>query len=325
MLPKFLHTFLTGTSSKYRAGRQARRRSLARRLRLECLEDRLHLNGSPVMVTTGADSGPGSLRAVLASAVSGETIEFAPSVHTIKLTSAELTISQSVHIQGPGANQLTISGNNAYRVFEAAAGLNVAISGLTITDGYALYQGGGILNDGSNLTLSGDDLTQNVVAEIPTDAAPVATELAANGGGVYSAAGNLVINNCQVIANQAVGAPAATSLGDAWGGGLFVSGGTAAITGSLFANNLVQGGNNSQDGDAWAGGIQSFASITIGNSAFSGNRSVGGNNTLSYASGGGGACLRRRPHGLRPVDDLQLHLQFQRSFSRKRRHRRLCR
>ena len=71
-------------------------------------------------------------------------------------------------IDGPGSGLLTVSGNGASRVFEIAAGLNVTISGLTITDGYALDQGGGILNDGSNLTLSGDDLSQNVAFESAT-------------------------------------------------------------------------------------------------------------------------------------------------------------
>jgi hypothetical protein len=272
-----------------RSARRARRNSRARRLQLERLENRLYLSGAPVLVTTGADSGPGSLRAVLASAVSGETIGFAKSVHKISLTSGELMIAQSVNIAGPGANQLTVNGNKLSRIFEVATGLDVTICGLTVTQGKAEYEGGGILNDGSNLTLSGVALTQNIVTEVPTDAAPGATELDANGGGLYSAAGNLILNNCQVIGNAAVGAAVATSYGDTWGGGIYVNDGTAAITGSLFTDNSVQGGSTSQDGDGWGGAIQTFAPITISNSAFSCNRSLGGNNTLPNAVGGGGA------------------------------------
>ena len=44
----------------------------------------------------------------------------------------------------------------------------MTISGLTITGGFALDQGGGILNDGNNLTLSGDSLSQNVAFESAT-------------------------------------------------------------------------------------------------------------------------------------------------------------
>ena len=65
---------------------------------------------------------------------------------------------------------MTVSGGGASRVFETAAGLNVTIKGLTITNGSAPDQGGGILNDGSNLTLSADDLTQNVAFESLTTA-----------------------------------------------------------------------------------------------------------------------------------------------------------
>ena len=99
---------------------------------VELMEDRTVL--SPLIVTSSADSGAGSLRDIISSAPSGSTIEFANSVHNITLTSGELDISANLDIEGPGANKRTISGNNSSRVFEIAAG-NVVISGLTITDG----------------------------------------------------------------------------------------------------------------------------------------------------------------------------------------------
>src|SRR4029077_11648766 len=114
------------------------------------------------------DSGPGSLCAAItaANATPGaDTIVFAKGLHgTITLTSGELLITDSVTINGPGANKLSVSGNNASRVFELAAGQDVTISGSTITHGFALDQGGGFLNDGSNLTLSADVLSGNVVS-----------------------------------------------------------------------------------------------------------------------------------------------------------------
>jgi hypothetical protein len=103
---------------------------------------------STLTVTNNNDSGTGSLRAEIAAAASGDTINFCSKLkgETITLTSGELLITDSVTIDGLGANQLAVSGNNASRVFEVATGLNVTISGLTITQGYALEQGGGILN-----------------------------------------------------------------------------------------------------------------------------------------------------------------------------------
>ena len=149
-----------GSIGMIRNGMPSRRRSRAFRRRfvpgIDLMEDRTLL--STLTVMNNNDSGSGSLRATIAAAASGDTINFSSKLkgETITLTSGELTVGVNLTIDGPGANQLAISGDDASRVFEIAAGLNVTISGLTITHGYALDQGGGILNDGSNLTLSGD-------------------------------------------------------------------------------------------------------------------------------------------------------------------------
>src|SRR5579872_863401 len=83
------------------------------RPRLEALEDRTL--PSTFLVTNLGDSGTGSLRAAVAAAdsTSGAVIDFAPSLHgTITLTSGQLNLSRNVTIDGPGANKLTVSGNN---------------------------------------------------------------------------------------------------------------------------------------------------------------------------------------------------------------------
>src|SRR3981081_2580491 len=56
-------------------------------------------------VTNTADSGPGSLRAAISAAASGDKINFAPTLNgqTITLTSGELLINKNLSIQGPGA------------------------------------------------------------------------------------------------------------------------------------------------------------------------------------------------------------------------------
>ena len=54
-----------------------------------------------------------------------------------------------------------------------ASGGDVTLGGLTIGHGMAADKGGGILNDGSNLTLSGVVLAQNTVVGAPR-AAPEA-------------------------------------------------------------------------------------------------------------------------------------------------------
>src|SRR5712691_5486338 len=49
-----------------------------------------------ITVANGNDSGPGSLRQAILSASSGDTINFAPSVTTVTLTSAELVVDNDL-------------------------------------------------------------------------------------------------------------------------------------------------------------------------------------------------------------------------------------
>src|SRR5262249_47052198 len=89
---------------------------------------------------------------------------------TITLTGGGLSITKAVTINGPGASLLTVSGNNAGRVFIVGQiwsrnlSLNAAINGLTIAGGSALSgstnYGAGLLNFGtlavSAVTFSGN-------------------------------------------------------------------------------------------------------------------------------------------------------------------------
>src|SRR5947208_17192216 len=76
--------------------------------------------GWTAIVTTTADSGPGSLRRAIAIATPGETIIFVVS-GVITLTSGELVIDREMPILGPGANHLMIQlslapGTPAFRI-----------------------------------------------------------------------------------------------------------------------------------------------------------------------------------------------------------------
>jgi len=72
----------------------------------------MQLRAATITVTNTNDSGPGSLRQALTIANDGDTIAFAVT-GTIGLTSGGLVISKSVTISGPGADQLSIDGNQA--------------------------------------------------------------------------------------------------------------------------------------------------------------------------------------------------------------------
>jgi hypothetical protein len=147
-------------------------------------------------VTNVNDSGAGSLRDCIANAASGDTINFSlTSPATITLTTGMLTINTSLTIMGPGASNLTVSGNNASPVFSISSGTTVNISGLTITGGATFtLNGGGIINSGS-LTLSNSVVTGNF-SDAPSDS---------TGGGIYTT-GALTVNNSTLSANGGVGA-----------------------------------------------------------------------------------------------------------------------
>ena len=67
-------------------------------------------HATTITVTNTNDSGPGSLRQALADAIDGDTVTFAVT-GTITLTSGGLVIDKDVTISGPGADQLSIDGN----------------------------------------------------------------------------------------------------------------------------------------------------------------------------------------------------------------------
>jgi hypothetical protein len=104
-------------------GRRGRLANPRVRPRLEVLEDRTLL--SVLTVLNNNDSGPDSLRDALSRAANGDVINFDKSLagSTITLTSGELSVAASVKIQGLGADQLTVSGNFASRVFNVAPGV----------------------------------------------------------------------------------------------------------------------------------------------------------------------------------------------------------
>ncbi len=251
------------------------------------------------VVSNTNDSGIGSLRQAIlnANAIPGvDTITFTGSTFTdtlpdtITLTTGELRITDSLTIQGLGANRLTVSGNNASRVFNIdngnASQINVAIDGLTIAGANTTGLGGGILNR-ENLTVSRSTLRNNVAGEgggINNDGGTLTvTQSTFNNnravtfsGGIDNDRGTATITNTTISGNRAANfGGIATNLGNTTianstitnnqgngnGNGLF-NGGTGSIT--TIRNTIVAGNQNNRD---VAGNFTSSGNNLIGNSA----------------------------------------------------------
>jgi hypothetical protein len=114
------------------------------------------------IVTNTNDSGPGSLREVIACAQENSTITFASWLMntTITLTSGEIAINKHLTLAGLGVNNLTISGSTASRIFTVTTGKNVAINAMTLKDASSLADGGAVKLEG-NLTLENAVLQSN--------------------------------------------------------------------------------------------------------------------------------------------------------------------
>ncbi|HEV7927236.1 MAG TPA: MBG domain-containing protein [Verrucomicrobiae bacterium] len=104
--------------------------------------------GATLTVANTSDNAAGSLRQTVLAAASGDTIDFDSSLNgqTITLPSGEIAVNTSVTISGPGSALLTVSGNDASRVFHFKGGVSI-VSGLTIAHGKAAG-GNGVAGDG---------------------------------------------------------------------------------------------------------------------------------------------------------------------------------
>ncbi|MBL8898490.1 MAG: hypothetical protein JNM84_12715, partial [Planctomycetes bacterium] len=137
------------------------------------------------LVTSTADSGPGSLRAALAGAADGDTIDARSVAGTILLTSGPLVVSTSVTIEGPGSAVLAVSGDDGSGVIEITAN-DVTLRGLGITEGSSTSSGAGIKIGsiaGSTIQLEECAITANHTSQ--------------HGAGIYNASGvSLSIVDC---------------------------------------------------------------------------------------------------------------------------------
>jgi len=241
------------------------------------------------IVSSLADSGPGSLRQVMTDSDVGDIIVFRVS-GTIVLASGELLVDKDLAIIGPGTGVLGISGGGASRVFNINSNVTALISSLTVTNGCAPGNGGGICNAGTlrldNLILSGNT-TVNGTNGASTGFYGQPGGAGGSGGGLWNG-GTCFANGCSFRGNSTaaggsggLGKYGAGSGGAGGSGGGIFNAGTMALTNGTVSNNSCGGGGNGGGSDfasgsggsgGCGGGICSENSFVLIGSAVISNR-----------------------------------------------------
>jgi parallel beta-helix repeat protein len=257
-----------------------------------------------LIVTTASDvvdplDGQTSLREAIAYAATltgPQTITFSDttaggavnfhsgSTNTITLSVTNLTINSDLTIVGPGANVLSINGNNAVQNFLVASNRTAEISGLTIRGGRSDDAGGGIQNHGA-LTVRNCTLTGNYAVH--------------SGGGIHNhSEGTLTVLNSSISGNNATGqAGGIRNLGTLTMQNSTVHGNTTGTYGGIRNEGAMTVFDSTISGNhasGLGGGIRNDGTLTVQNSAII-------NNSVS----GGGAGIRN--HGTLTVQDSTVH------------------
>ena len=259
-------------------------------------------HGATFVVTTLADSGPGSLRQAItdANAAGGSnTIAFQSNLSGVLWVHSFMpTITGSVQIVGPGAATLNIRRLNtaSYPVlnFSGSTGQSLAVSGLTISNGSASSsQSGGGINIGNNtfgtITITGCLFEDNLGAlegsavcaraqNISISDCTFRFNTALSGAALYvsatSAAGSAVIERCTFVSNVGVL------------GALRVAAGTGAVR----VLNCTIDGNFVPDANGVAGVLTDLNS-TAANCLFCNCTITNNSTTSTFTTGVGGVSV----------------------------------
>jgi hypothetical protein len=252
------------------------------------------------MVTNLNDSGAGSLRQAIIDAnnfFGADMIEFqAGLTGIIELSTGEIELTETLVINGPGADQLTIDAQGQSRVFDIGASEgDFTLAGLIITGGKTTQDNSGVNSETTHsggairsittgvLTIQNSRLAGNLTeGELATGGALFAvgdvafTDSVAshnltlgNGasGGAVFALGEVIINDSEVFQNRTLG-------DNAKGGGIV--GGRVLIANSTLSGNTTKGTGSS------AGAVMADGSITLSTSMVDQNLTQG-----DQAPGGG--------------------------------------
>jgi hypothetical protein len=270
-------------------------------------------HASTLTVINTHDSGSGSLRQALRIANDGDTINFAVT-GTITLTSGGLPVSKHLAIVGPGADQLSIDGNQTILVFGVFNGNAATISGLTVRNAQF-----GVLNEGT-LTVSNSAVSGNSEVGLFNEGVLTVSNCVISdnsGDGLYNGHATLSVSDCVITANSYSGiynynshgpslsvehgidrrdankidgpSPgdvtiANTIISDNSEHGIYNDGGYVMILNSTLTGNSA--GQDSEGGGISIGSFKTPGGVTVINSTISANSASGEGGGIGISWGG---------------------------------------
>jgi hypothetical protein len=212
-----------------------------------------------VVTDPGDNSGPNQLRAKieLAESGGGGTIAFNIGAGTVVLMRGVLpTITTNITIEG--GNVVTLSGGNAYHLFQVNQTGTLTLNNLTVTGGASVTADGGAIRNGSAAG-NGGTVNINHCKFLNNKTIGTSTGLKPDAGAIMTY-GPLNISNSEFANNEA------------WNGGAISARFSAAVTtisGSDFHDNIANSTSQPRGGAIVA---QDGASVTISGSHFAANR-----------------------------------------------------
>ncbi|MGI9241462.1 MAG: choice-of-anchor Q domain-containing protein, partial [Verrucomicrobiales bacterium] len=256
--------------------------------------------GPANLVTTTADSGPGSLREAILYTASGGSLSFDPSLAgaTISLTGGALVCKRDLILDAsglPGGLALDAGGNS--RVLEIAAGATVNVDSISMAGGQTPTAGGGqnaspggaILNAGTlslrSLALTGNRTGNGGAGTFNFETGGVPNGAGGDGGAVYNS-GNLLVDSVTLSGN-ATGSSGGGGLSGGRGGhgGAIYNAGQLTIVNTTISENLCGSfGSNFSALPGAGGGIYNASAATITHSTISANAS-GANGSIDISTG----------------------------------------
>jgi len=253
-----------------------------------------------------------ALRAAMAG---GGVVTFACD-GTVVLANTISNVISGTTLDGSG-HQVTITGNQAVRVFYVDTNITFTVVNLTIANGFS-RGGSAILNLGGTLSLTGVTLCSNaatIVYGILDYPIPQAS-----GGAIYNRGGTVSATNCSFATNTAQTWYSTTVANElVYGGAIRNESGQVALRSCAFVGNRASGGpggsamDASGYGDPGSGGaLHNSGTVMLdlcalaGNSASGGDGKAGMPGAAGASSAGEGSCGAIFNQGTLTVDRTTL-------------------